>query len=201
MKARSNGIGDRWHPISSRSARNGSRGTFRIMQDEAFVLESVICLVVLCLTLMYPWVRPVATVGLPLSYVIGLAITYWVGAMVQALPWYSHPDAFTKLGFLPAFWGTVAFAIGSFLVAPFLLKIVLHGESISIVQNPGPEELRLPMAYVYIGVICFTILAPVLGSIPSVAAVSVCGIYLAVVGACLGCWSAYLQQRYLKLVG
>ena len=169
------------------------------MQNEALVVELIICVGILCLTLLHPWVRRVATVGLPLSYVLGLAINYWVGALVHALPWYSSQDPFTKAGFLPVLWGTVAFAIGNFLVAPFLLRMFLHGECSVIPQNPRPQQVRLPLVYVSLGVICFTMLVPVLGSIPSIAAVSVCGISLAVVGVCLASWSAYFQRSYLKL--
>ena len=169
------------------------------MQNEALVVELIICVGILCLTLLHPWVRRVATVGLPLSYVLGLAINYWVGALVHALPWYSSQDPFTKAGFLPVLWGTVAFAIGNFLVAPFLLRMFLHGECSVIPQNPRPQQVRLPLVYVSLGVICFTMLVPVLGSIPSIAAVSVCGISLAVVGVCLASWSAYFQRSYLRL--
>src|SRR6266566_2482446 len=104
------------------------------MENEAFVLELIICLAILCLTLLHPWVRRVATVGLPLSYVLGLGINYWVGALVHVLPWYSGQDEFTKAGFLPAFWGTVAFAVGNFLAAPLVLRKFLPGRSRSIVQ-------------------------------------------------------------------
>src|SRR5207249_3605106 len=117
------------------------------MQDEPVIVELLICLAILCLTLAYPWVRRIATVGLPLAYALGLAINYWIGVLVHALPWYSHQDPFTKPGFLIVFWGTVAFAIGNFLVAPFLLKIFLRGESSSILQNASVEQVRLPRAY------------------------------------------------------
>src|SRR5213596_2449887 len=106
------------------------------MQNEALVVELIICVGILCLTLLHPWVRRVATVGLPLSYVLGLAINYWVGAFVQVLPWYTRQDSFTRTGFLPVFWGTVAFAIGCFLVAPFVLRKLVRGEPIPIIRDP-----------------------------------------------------------------
>src|SRR2546422_3689598 len=171
------------------------------MEIEGPIFQLLICLGVLVLTLLHPWVRRVASVGLPLCYIISLAMIHWLGGLIHALPLplRSHPDPYTEPGLLQAFWATIAFAMGSFLVAPFVLRMVLRGESTPIVRSPSPEQIRLPMVYLCLGIAFFAVLAPVLASVPSISAVSVSGIYLAVVGVCLACWSAYLQRSYTKL--
>src|SRR5437899_5846358 len=115
------------------------------MENEAAIFQLLICLGILVLTLLHPWVRRVASVGLPLCYLLSLAMIHWLGGLIHALPLplRSGRDPYTELGFLQAFWATVAFAIGSFLVAPFIMKMVLRGESIPIVRSPGPEQIRL----------------------------------------------------------
>src|SRR5947199_152201 len=66
-------------------------------------------------------------------------------------------------------------------------------------KHPCPEQRRLPMIYGLIGIACFGLLVPALKSLPSIFAVSVSGISLTVVGACLACWGAHLKRSYIKL--
>ncbi len=173
------------------------------MEIEGPIFQLLICLGILLLTLLHPWVRRVASVGLPLCYILNLAMIHWLGGLIHVLPLplRSRPDPYTELGLLQAFWATIAFAIGSFLVAPFVLRMLLRGESTPIVRSPSPEQVRLPMVYLALGIAFFAVLAPVLVSVPSISAVAVSGIYLAVVGVCLACWSAYLERSYAKLIG
>jgi hypothetical protein len=170
--------------------------------EEAPILQIVICFGILIMFLVYPWVRRVVSVGLPLCYILNLAMIHWLGGLIHALPspWHSGPDPYTEAGFRQAFWGTVAFAIGSVVIAPFILRMVLKGETSPVIRNPGPDQARLPMVYLLLGMASFGILTPALKSIPSISALTVSGIYLAVVGVCLACWSAYIQQSYKKLV-
>src|SRR5437879_3804161 len=170
------------------------------MEIEGPVFQFLICLGILIFAVLNAWMRRSASVGLPLCYIIILAMIHWLGGLIHALPvpLRSGPDRYTEAGFVQAFWATIAFAIGSFLVAPLILRM-LHGESTLVVRSPSPEQIRLPMVYLGLGITFFAILAPALSSLPSIAAVSVCGIYLAVVGVCLVCWSAYLHGSYAKL--
>src|SRR5437879_159787 len=161
------------------------------MEIEGPIFQFLICLAILIFAVLNPWVRRAASVGLPLCYLISLALIHWLGGLIHALPLplRSGPDRFTEVGFLQAFWATIAFAIGSFLVAPLILRMV-RGESSPVVRSPSPEQIRFPMVYLGLGVTFFSLLAPALSSVPSISAVSVSGIYLAVVGVCLFCWSA-----------
>ena len=169
---------------------------------ETSVIQLLICGAILCLFLIHPWVRRVASIGLPLCYIISLGMIHWIGALVHVVPvvWQSVADPYTLVGFTQAFWGTLAFTIGSFVVAPVIMTFFLRGESIPAVQAPDPDQLHLTKAYLIIGIVSFAVLAPLFRSIPSIGAVIVNGIYLIVVGLCLACWTAYLQRDYLKFV-
>src|SRR2546426_5679656 len=170
--------------------------------EDAPILELAICFAVLALFLVYPWVRRIASVGLPLCYILSLAMIHWLGGLIHALPlpWHSGPDPYTEVGFREAFWATLAFATGSMLLAPFILRMVLHGETSPVTRDPDPDQARLPLTYLLIGTASFGVLAPALKSIPSISALTVSGIYLALVGICLSCWSAYIQRSKRKLV-
>src|SRR2546427_7193790 len=166
------------------------------MEFGSSIFELLICFGVLLAFLIYPWVRRVASVGLPLCYIVSLAMIHWLGSLIHALPLPWRSDPYTEIGFPRALWATIAFAVGSMFVAPFILRMILGGETAPTVKHPSPEQFRLPRIYVLIGIACFGLLVPALKSIPSISAVSVSGISLAVVGVCLACWTAY--QRRLE---
>jgi hypothetical protein len=171
--------------------------------EDLIILEVLLCVAVLVAFVVHPWTRRVDSVGLPLCYILALGMIHWLGGLIHALPvvWRSAPDPFTPVGFQQAFWATLAFAGGSLLVAPFILKFFMRGESVSTLSEPKPEQVRLPKIYLVLGIVFFGVLAPSLANIPTISAISVCGIYLAVVGVCLACWSAYLQRKPSALFG
>src|SRR5262249_46381081 len=82
----------------------------------------------------------------------------------------------------------------------FILRMTNLGESSTTAPKPT-GQLWLPQTYLFLGIAFFGVIAPALSRIPSISAVSVCGVYLAVVGVCLACWNAYIQHSYLKLLG
>ncbi|SRR6266516_3635769 len=162
-------------------------------------LQLLICFGILCLFVVYPWVRRVATVGLPLCYILNLAVIHWFGGLIHAFPWHFNPDPYTEIGFAQAFWATVAFTIGALVLAPFFLRVLFRGETNLVVRNPGPGQLRLSKIYLLIGVASFLVLFRALTSIPSLSALGYFAMYLAVVGVCLECWSAYIQRSNVRL--
>src|ERR1051326_19399 len=132
--------------------------------EDTLSFQLIICFGIICLFVVYPWVRRIASVGLPLCYVLSLAIIHWLGALIHALPvsWHSGPDPYTRLGFNQAFWATVAFSVGSVLIAPYILKLTKRGEIQPVMPTPRPDQLRLPMAYLLLGIVFFGLLAPAL---------------------------------------
>ena len=169
------------------------------MQSGSPIFELVICLGALVAFVIYPWVWRVSSVGLPLCYIVSLAMIHWLGGLIHALPLRWRSDPYTEIGFHQAFLATIAFAAGSMFVAPFVLRVILRAETSPNLKHPSPEQRRLPMIYGLIGIACFGLLVPALKSLPSIFAVSVSGISLTVVGVCLACWGAHLKRSYIKL--
>jgi len=170
------------------------------MSNEVAIFELFVCLGIFGVFYVHPWIRRVESTGLPLCYILSLAMIHWLGALIHLLPleWRSRPDPYTLIGFEQAFFATVALAVGAFVIAPFILRILFDNKNTPVVRSRHANE-SLPYIYMGIGIVSFAILAPALRSVPSIYAASVAGVYLAVVGLCLACWSAYIQRRYMKL--
>src|SRR5439155_10340954 len=157
--------------------------------EEPMILELLVCLGILCLFVVHPWVRRIASVGLPLCYLLSLGIIHWLGAVIHVLPWYSVRESYTYGGFHQTFLACLAFTTGSILLAPLILRIILRNcQTRVVVERMRASELRLPETYMFLGMTLYALLAPAVASIPSIAAVSVTGVYLTVVGFCLACW-------------
>src|SRR5437667_1276672 len=140
--------------------------------EDITIFELIICFAILCLFLVYPWVRRVASVGLPLCYILSLTLIHWLGGLIHALPlpWHSGPDPYTELGFRQAFWATLAFAVGGMILAPVILRLASQRETCSVVRNPGAEQARLPPSYLLRGIAFVGVPATVLTSAPTVSA-------------------------------
>ena len=169
--------------------------------EEPMILELLVCLGILCLFVIDPWLRRTASVGLPLCYLLSLAIIHWLGAFIHVLPWNSVRDPYTYNGFHQTFLAGLAFTTGSILLAPFVLRMILpDAPGRLLLERVGTNELRLPETYMFLGMSFYALLAPAVASIPSVAAVTVTGVYLTVVGLCLACWRAHIDRSRLKLL-
>src|SRR5262245_45403424 len=125
------------------------------------IVQLIICLGILVLFIVTPWMRRVASAGLPLCFIFSLAMIHWLGGLIHALPdtWHTGPDPYTALGFQQAFWATVAFALGGLVVAPFVLKMTARGETRTVVTKAQVDQSRLPMIYIFLGISFFTVLA------------------------------------------
>jgi hypothetical protein len=138
------------------------------------------------------WWKPNQTVGLPLAYVLSLAMIHWLGALIHTFPWYGGGDTgYVILGFEQCTYGVLAFGAGSMLAAPWILKQIPRRNSY---VDPAVQA-RLPMIFVGFGVLFFTVLGRLLRSVPSFSAVAACGVYLVVAGLCLLCWRAWQSKR------
>jgi hypothetical protein len=172
------------------------------MGNSALLLELIMCLAILCAFVVYPWIRQIASVGLPVCYILSLAMIHWLGGLIHALPfeWHSEPDPFTPIGFEQAFLASIGCAVGSFFVAPFLLRMLFRGEAANV-RAPSADQTRLGYLYLLLGLIFFGVLAPFMRGLPSISAVAVCGVYLAIVGMCLLCWNSLIRRKYVELLG
>jgi hypothetical protein len=141
------------------------------------------------------WWKPNQTVGLPLAYVLSLAVMHWLGALIHTFPWFDAGNTgYVILGFMQCAYGALAFGAGWLLAAPWILKQIPRGNSYA---DPAVQA-RLPMVYIGFGVLFYTILGRLLRGIPSVGAVASCGVYLVVAGLCLLCWQAWRSGRYAR---
>ena len=116
------------------------------MQSGSPIFELVICLGALVAFVIYPWVWRVSSVGLPLCYIVSLAMIHWLGGLIHALPLprHSESDPYTEAGFRQAFWGIVAFATGSLLVTPFVLRLFVRGETTAVLQIRARSNVDFP---------------------------------------------------------
>jgi hypothetical protein len=167
------------------------------MDSSAMMLWQVAaCVAMLAAVLVGIWRGKEPTAGLPAAYLVSLAMIHWVGAYIHTLPWFINNDSLTVArGFEPCFAGVMAFSAGTLLVGPPIARALPFGR----VSTPIQPNPRLPVIYILSGILCFTVLAPVLGKIPSISAMINCGVYLVVIGFCLACWKAHQEGKRWQL--
>ena len=130
--------------------------------------------------------------GLVFSYLATLWLNYWVGASLYLIPWHDYHDPnLVEAGFLQSTYGIVAFAFGSIVLSPLVMKFFRIAK-----ERAGSYALHqeLPKAYLVIGVVSFLLLSTPLGSMPTFNALIAVGQQLFVVGLCLLCWQAWLDK-------
>jgi len=144
------------------------------------------------------WNRRLASVGLPLTYLFNLSINHLFGALIYTFPWYRPQSAYiisqhaslgtTFVGFQESVYGVIGFGVGSIMLAPLILKIFQPNGLREIPRRPN---LKLPRNYIFLGLLFYFVLSPILSRIPSVAALAASGFSLLSVGLCLACWKAW----------
>ena len=186
-------------------------------------------LAAVALLLVLAWRPRVATVGLPLCYLLSLGTIHFVGAWVSTLPASPAGNAlFIAHGFRECFAGVVAFT-AAVLVTDFVL---LRPRSVRIrdsrtcvrrrssragaqLSSSGPSRQPprwaksgrgldseiggVPLAYVAMGVAC-VLASPLFKPVPSLAALVHCGAYLIVAGCCMGCFFAWRNRRRARFL-
>jgi hypothetical protein len=167
------------------------------MDDASQLLFQVLaCIAVLAAAVVSSWSRQIPSVGLPVSYLLSVGLIHWVGGFAHTLPWRSNQDSYyVFLGFEQCFYGILSFGLAALVVVPLLMKG--GGPRQRRKATPSP---RLPELYIVMGITFFAVLAPILRNVPSIGALTVCGIYLAVVGFCLACWRDWHAGRTGRLV-
>jgi len=137
--------------------------------------------------------------GLVQAYVMNLGLLHWVAASLYLLPWYTnHDPGVVAAGLRESLWAVTGFGVGSILLAP------LMGSSARAVARhtmPSLRERQLARRYIQAGVIAFFGLAPIVGRIPTVAAIAVQGWNLLVVGFVLTCWQVWRMRTSPTLLG
>ena len=136
----------------------------------------------------YYFMRQSSTVGLSLTYLFGLSLLHFFGALVHTFPENESPlTRFVQMGFEMSTYSIVAYCLGNTLIGGIYLY-TFHG-----VRNPSRVvvDLKFPTRVLVIGLIFVVVLSPVFRNVPSIAAVAWVGIYLCVVGIVLGTWKGW----------
>jgi hypothetical protein len=143
--------------------------------------------------LILQWRTTALTVGLPGAYLISLGMVHAVGAFVNTIPAFAEArPAMIFFGFRECVVGALSFFIAAFFVAPLAVSRTRWFR----VGTRGAPVPRFSTILLGTGIIFFVLIAPVLRRIPSIGALSVCGISLIMVAIGLNCWIAWQQKSY-----
>lgn len=157
-------------------------------RHSALLLFTILWVLVAPLIMLLRWKSQNEGVGLTLAYLLHLSMLHFPGAAIYLLPWYSYRNASTVIdGFGESLIALVSFGVGSIIVAPGLRQLFKLDVAKGISRAP---DARLPQLYIWVGFISYFVLSPLLGGIPTVAALISAGWNLTVVGIGLACWKA-----------
>ncbi len=153
-------------------------------------------LVIIAILFWHPWTKHERGIGLVFAYLLNLWVTHWPGAFIQILPWYSSSKMdVVEVGFIQSSYGMIAFIAGALLFRPILGKWLNrqrfqeNGEEKS--STKATMNVRLPSIYIFIGLVSYLVLVPLLHGLPTVTAFISATIQLLIVGLCLGCWRSW----------
>jgi hypothetical protein len=137
--------------------------------------------------------------GLLLAYVINLGTIHWLGAAIYLFPWYSdYSPGVIELGFRQSVWGIISLAIGSVVVAPWLLPRARPVSPGNFLGAPGSREVVV--AYVGVGLLFSLVLLPLIAGIPTLTAIVSVGRSLIAAGLGVACWEAWRMQSRVLIV-
>jgi len=138
--------------------------------------------------------------GLTLIYISVFSMTYFLGAIIYAFPWYYYGNYLdsTTSGFLEVTIALVAFAIGNVFIGSFLLNLlsVRDKDQNNQILN---YQYYLPKFYFYSGLIFFFVLLPILSRVPTLSAIISVGQYFIAIGICLRCYQLYMIEKNYRV--
>jgi hypothetical protein len=148
--------------------------------------------------------------GLVVAYLASLFVIHWVGAAVYVLPGYRplHSPDTVLSGFQQSVYAVGAFAVGSLLLAPRILRgrpaagANAPSASGGQIASPGGVSLlpdwgstasvaKLALLYLGIGAAAFVGLLTLLGKVNTVTALVAAAQQLFPLGLCLLCWVSW----------
>jgi hypothetical protein len=132
--------------------------------------------------------------GLVPALLVGIALRYLVPAALYLLPWSAtnFDRDLVATGFQVSTFAIVAFGAGSLLLAPVCQSMFQTCQLASPHRQP---QLRLAKTYMAIGLVCFLVLLPIVGRVPTINALVIQGWGLMVVGLGLACWYSWHAGR------
>ncbi len=146
--------------------------------------------------------RALVSVGLVLAYLLGLGVIHVPGAMLYLDEGYRFYDPeLVRLGFQQTAFFVLGFGCGA--VITIWLWRNLRASDDSEMLSPVNSFLPDPRVYwtcVAIGLINYFFLAPILGRIPTLSAVSSVLNQLLLLGICLGMWHGWHTRKWSMLL-
>ena len=130
--------------------------------------------------------------GLVPVYIFNLWLIHWLAVCMYLIPGYEYYNVdVVRQGFEQSTYGIVAFAFGSLVLTPFLMKLHPVRET-----QPVSYEVheKLPAAYMIAGAASYVLLSSFLGRLPTAIALVGVGQQLFIVGVCLWFWMAWWKQ-------
>lgn len=142
------------------------------------------------------WKREQVGAGLVVAYIVAFLLFHWLGAALYLLPWHSlYPLAVIEAGTRLSAYAMVAFALGSVVIAPWLMKALRLSRARVTAKR---AQRRLIAVYMVIGLFCYLALT-VAGRLPTVGALLGVGWNFLVAGLGLACWMALRERRFSAL--
>jgi hypothetical protein len=132
--------------------------------------------------------------GLVPAFLVGFALRYWLAAALYALPTPAenfNPDL-VATGLRVSTFALIAFGAGSLVLAPALWGSFRRAQS---TERRYVPQLRLAQMYIAIGLVCFLVLLPIIGRLPTVNSIIIQGWGLMIAGLGLACWHAWHHRR------
>jgi hypothetical protein len=144
-------------------------------------------------TVYNQWMRRDAGTGLILAYLLNLWLIHWPGAAIYLLPWKPlHDPSTVEAGFQQATYAVIGFGAGSIIFTPLCRRVFKFAKPAAIIHRPNP---RLAQMYIVVGLVCFAILVPFLGGLPTITSLVSSGWNLLVAGLGLSCLQAWQEQK------
>lgn len=127
-------------------------------------------------------------VGLIFAYVLSFGTIHWLGAVIQAVPWYPAQQIdYTALGLRVSVVAIAAFAVGGEVgAALFGRRAPLPPVVDRTIVSP-----RIIATYIAAGVLSYVVLQPIAARLPTATALASTASSLSVVGVALAAWNAW----------
>src|SRR5579872_4740885 len=114
----------------------------------------------------YRWKLRTASAGLVFAYLLNFWLIHWVAAALYLLPWNRMREMdLTRLGMEQSTYGVIAFAFGSLVLAPRVLKAFPRATTSPVAYLPHSD---LKTSYLLLGALSYIILTVGVGRIPSI---------------------------------
>lgn len=161
----------------------------------------LVALALVCVIVFYRWRQQRGGVGLVTTYLILFSVAYLLPGFLYSLPDYVplYDRATTALGFQQVLYATIAFAVGTILLAP---KVVSSNRDRLVDKAPDAKaNANLIKVYFVIGLVAYFVSNLLGANVASITAIVTGIAQLTLVGQALGCWQAIQEKKWRNLFG